>query len=51
LPTRDDDDDDDDNNNNNNMMIRIKLDKKRCSEHAPTVVGESHESEVTVLWN
>jgi hypothetical protein len=44
LRTRDDDDDDD-------MMIRVKLAKERCSEHAPMVRGKSHESEVTVLWN
>jgi hypothetical protein len=33
------------------MMIRVKLVKERCSEHAPTVLGKDHEIEVTVLWN
>lgn len=32
-------------------MIRVKLDKERCSKHPPTLLGKSHESEVTVLWN
>jgi len=31
--------------------MRVKLDKERCSKHAPTLLGKSHESEVTVLWN
>jgi len=41
LRTRDDDD----------MAIRVNLDKERCCEQAPTVVGKSYESELTVLWN
>jgi len=32
-------------------MIRIKVDKERCSKHAPTVLGKSHENAVIVLWN
>jgi len=43
LRKRDDDDDDDD--------IRVKLGKERCSKHAPTLLGKSHECEVTLLWN
>ena len=37
--------------NDDDNMIRVKLDKERCYEHAPTVVGKSNESAITVLCN
>jgi hypothetical protein len=43
LSTQEEDDDDDD-DDDDAMMIRLKLDKERCSEHAPTVIGKSHGS-------